>query len=94
MEKSGADVTVSEVAAVWLSAPLVAVIVSGYDPTDVAAPTVTVMTDEPAFVIDVGLKEAVAPVGSPLAARFTVPVKPFSAVIVAVYIVLPPCAAD
>jgi hypothetical protein len=52
------------------------------------------MTEDPELVIDVVLNVAVAPVGKPLTARFTVPVKPFSAVIVGVYVVLLPCTTD
>jgi hypothetical protein len=42
------------------------------------------MVEEPEVVTEVGLNEAVAPVGSPLTLKVTVPVKPFVGVIVAV----------
>lgn len=51
---------------------------------------VTVRVEEPEVVTDVGLKVAVAAAGSPVALNVTVPAKPFSAVIVAVYVVLFP----
>jgi hypothetical protein len=50
----------------------------------------TVMVEEPEPVTEVGLNEAVAPVGSPLALKVAVPVKPLLGVIVAVYGVLAP----
>ena len=45
-------------------------------------------------VVDVGLKLAVTPVGKPLAARATVPVKPFTGATVIVLLPLAPCATD
>jgi hypothetical protein len=45
---------------------------------------VTVIVDEPDVVTDAGLKLAVAPDGSPLALKVTVPVKPPDGVTVAV----------
>jgi hypothetical protein len=45
---------------------------------------VTVIVEEPEVVTEVGLKVAVAPAGSPLALKVTVPVNPFSALTVAV----------
>jgi hypothetical protein len=43
-----------------------------------------VKVDDPAEVIETGLKLAVAPAGSPAAAKATLPVKPLRAVTVAV----------
>lgn len=77
--------TVSETGAVWDSVPLVPVIVRLKVPAVVEAVVVTVIVlvpDPP--VMGAGLKLAVAPVGRPLAARLTVPVKPFKAVTVTV----------
>jgi len=45
---------------------------------------VTVIAEEPEVVIVGGLKLAFAPVGSPLALKVTVPVKPFTPPTVAV----------
>jgi hypothetical protein len=42
----------------------------------------------------VGLKLAVAPTGKPVAARDKFPVSPFTAVLVTVYVVLPPITTD
>jgi hypothetical protein len=53
-------------------------------PTGVLPLVVTVMVDDPEPVTVVGLKLAVAPVGSPLALKLTVPLKPPDGVIVAV----------
>ena len=53
-------------------------------PTGVFALVVTVMVDDPVPVTVVGLKLAVAPVGSPFTPNPVLPVNPFSAVTVAV----------
>jgi hypothetical protein len=45
---------------------------------------VTVIVDEPAELTEVGTKFAVAPVGKPLALSVTVPLKPLTALMVAV----------
>ena len=50
----------------------------------------TVEVPEP--VTEVGLKVAVAPVGNPLALKATLPLKPLSALTVAVYVALLPTA--
>ena len=50
----------------------------------------TVMVVEPEVVTVAGLKEAVAPVGSPLTVNETVPLKPFDGVTVGTYVVLVP----
>jgi hypothetical protein len=70
--------------AVWLSVPLVAVIVSGYVPVAVVLVVVTVKVDEPEPATDVGAKEPLAPVGNPLTLNDTFPVKPLLGVIEAV----------
>jgi len=64
--------------------PLSPVIVKGYVPVGVVALVVTVMVDEPEVVTDAGLKLALAPAGSPLELKVTVPVKPPDGVTVAV----------
>jgi hypothetical protein len=43
-------------------------------------------------VIDVGLNVPVAPVGNPLTLNVTLPLNPFSAPTLTVYVVLPPAA--
>ena len=50
----------------------------------------TLRVEEPEPVTEVGLKLALAPVGSPPALKLTVPVKPFNAVTLAVYVVFEP----
>ena len=50
----------------------------------------TIMVEDPEPVTEVGLNEAIAPVGRPLALKVAVPVKPLLGVIVAVYGVLAP----
>ena len=64
--------------------PLAPVIVNGYVPVGVVLMVVTVMVEEPDVVTDAGLKLALAPDGSPLALKVTVPVKPPAGVTVAV----------
>ena len=50
----------------------------------------TLRVEEPEPVTEVGLKLALAPVGRPPALKLTVPVKPFNAVTLAVYVVFEP----
>jgi hypothetical protein len=61
--------------------PLIPEMVSVYVPVGVVAAVETVSVELPEPATDVGLKLAVAPVGSPLTFRFTVSVKPFRALI-------------
>jgi hypothetical protein len=68
--------TTSFTEAVWLSVPLVPVIVNEKVPVVVLFPVLTVNVDEPEPDTDVGLKLAVAPDGNPLTLKFTVPVNP------------------
>ena len=49
--------------------------------------------DVPAPVTEPGANEAVMPLGMPVAARFTTPVKPLNAVTVTVGAADPPCGA-
>ena len=58
----------------------------------VVVPVVTVIVELPLAVIVVGLKLAEAPVGNPLALSVTVPVNPFRAPMVTVYVVELPAA--
>ena len=51
---------------------------------------VTVIVDVPEPDTDAGLNDALAPAGSPLTLRATLPVNPFTPVTIAVYGVLPP----
>ena len=69
---------------VWLSAPLVPVIVSVDVPSGVSTSVVTVSVAVPAPVSEVGLNEAEAFAGTPLTDRLTAPAKPFTAPIVTV----------
>lgn len=76
-EKSGGAgaFTTNVTEAVWLSVPLVPVIVNEKLPVGVLLAVVTVRVDEPEFS-EAGLKLAVAPAGNPLTLKFTVPVNP------------------
>jgi hypothetical protein len=89
MEKSGttAVATTRLEVAECVRLPLVPVIVSVEVPVGVVPVVVTVIVEVPLAVIVAGEKLAEAPVGRPLALRVTVPVNPFSAPIVAVYVV-------
>src|SRR5438132_233154 len=69
---------VHDTLAVWVRLPLVPVTVIGYVPA-AALPGVKVSVDEPLPATLVGLSDAVAPEGAPLAESETVPVKPLSA---------------
>ena len=81
------NVTVAECTVV----PLVPATVSVELAPGVAAVVFTVMVVVPAPPATVaGLKLAVAPAGSPLTLGVRVPVNPFTAAIVTVYVVLPP----
>jgi hypothetical protein len=83
-------VTVRPRSAECKSAPEVPVTVREYVPAAVAAVVETVKIDDPADVMEAGLKLAVAPAGTPLAASVTVPAKPLRAVTVAVNVALLP----
>jgi hypothetical protein len=80
MVKSEGTVTTSVTLVVWLRAPLVAVMVMGYEPVGVLLTVLMVRVVEPEVVTWVGLNPAVAPPGSPLAVKLTVPLNPFKAV--------------
>ena len=70
--------------------PLVAVMVRVKVPVGVLRLVFTVSVDEPEFVIDEGLKLALARRGSPLTLRLTVPAKPELGVMVTVNDALEP----
>ena len=83
-EKSGEGLATRLTDALWATGPLVPVIVTVYLPGGVMLLVLTVMVEEPEPVTEVGLKLALAPVGSPAAPKVTVPVNPSSAPTVAV----------
>jgi hypothetical protein len=85
-----AAVTVRLAVAGCNSEPEAPVTVREYLPAEVAAVVEMVRVDEPAEVMEGGLKLAVAPAGTPLAASVTVPAKPLRAVTVAVNVALLP----
>src|SRR5947209_7367566 len=64
--------------------PLVPVMVKVYVPAGVLVLVVTDMVEEPEPVTEAGLKLALAPLGNPLAVKFTAPLKPPDPVTVAV----------
>ena len=72
--------TANDTVVVCVKLPLVAVIVSVYDPAGVLAPVVTDIVDE--LLAGFGLKLALAPAGRPLTLRLTWPEKPPAGVIV------------
>ena len=76
--------TTNDTEAVCERVPLVPVIVNGNVPVGVVPAVVTVIVDEPDVVTEAGLKLALAPAGSPLALKVTVPVKPPDGVTVTV----------
>jgi hypothetical protein len=80
-EKSGGPVTLKVTFAVWVSAPLMPVMVSTYEPT-AAVPLLTFRVEVP--VVGLGVKLADAPAGSPVRLSVTDPAKPFWGVSVTV----------
>src|SRR5215472_15895172 len=85
-------VTVRAMVAAWLSVPLVPVTVTVADPS-VAVPE-AVKVRVLVLVVDAGLKLAVTPAGNALAAKATVPEKPFTGATVIVLLPAAPCATD
>ena len=65
-----------------------------YVPVAVDAPTVIVMVEVPAPVIEVGLKPTVTPVGWPVAVKEMPEPKPFVTVLVIVEVPEPPCTTE
>src|SRR5438105_2279199 len=88
-----AVVTVSETEVVCVTPPPVPVTVTLYVPAGVDAPAMMVIVDEPepGAAIEVGLKLAVAPVGSPLADSATAALKPPETVVLIVEVPEVPC---
>jgi hypothetical protein len=87
IEKSGAAATTRLEVAECVRLPLVPVIVSVEVPAGVVPVVVTVIVEVPLVVTVAGEKLALAPMGKPPALSVTVPVNPFSAPIVTVYVV-------
>jgi hypothetical protein len=80
MSVGGAPVTVSATLVVWLRLPDVPVIVTVDAP--VAALPFAVSVSALVLVAELGLNDAVTPLGKPDAARLTLPAKPFCGVMV------------
>jgi hypothetical protein len=78
------EVTTSDAPALWLNVPLLAVTVSDEVPAGVPLPVFTVMVVDPLLATVMGLKLAVAPAGRPETPKLTVPLNPFTAVVVMV----------
>jgi hypothetical protein len=78
------EVTTRLTVVVCTVVPLVPVIVRVNVPVGVVLAVVTVIVEEPEPVTERGLKVALAPDGSPLVLKVTVPANPFTAAIVAV----------
>jgi len=76
--------------AVWVMVPLAPVIVSVEVPRWELFAETTRNVDVPDPVTVVGVKVAVTRCGNPATVRFTVPVKPFCAPTVTVYVAVPP----
>src|SRR2546430_3145204 len=93
MEKSEA-VTVSVTVVSWLALVPAPVTVTEYVPGAVVAAAASVSVELPPAVIELGLKEAVAPEGRPLAERATLCAKPLVTEVEIVDVALPPCAAE
>ena len=76
--KSGA-ITFSVTLAEFASVPLVPVIITVELLAEPPDGVVIISVELPGALIEAGENEALAPVGNPVAAKFTVPVNPFSA---------------
>ena len=87
MLKSGAGVTTRLATPVCDSVPLVPVTVRVEVAATVAVVVMTLKVEDPEAIAE---KPAVAPLGNPVAARVTVPVNPFFAVMVTAYVVEAP----
>jgi hypothetical protein len=85
----GAAATTTLTVSLWLSAPLVPVMVIGYAPGPSDEATVTVKVEEVGPLIEVGLKLAVMPAGA-LALRATFPLNPAIAWLDTEYVALWP----
>ena len=90
---AGALVTVREIVTISVMLPEVPVTLILYVPTTADEPTVIVMVEVPAPVIEVGLKVTVTPVGWPTADREIPELKPFVTVLVIVDVPEPPCTS-
>jgi len=82
--------TVSVTVVVCVKDPLVPVIVTVGLPAGVVVAVVIVSVEGVPAVIDVGLNVPVAPLGNPLTLKPTLPLNPFNAPTLTVYVVLPP----
>lgn len=87
-------VTVSDTVVVAVVLPEVPVTLTVYVPTAVDEPTVIVMVELPAPVIEVGLKLTVTPDGWPVADKAMTPLKPPVTVLVMVEVPAWPCATE
>ncbi len=84
-------VTVTPTVTLCVALPSVPVTVTVKLPAATDEPTLTVSVDDPPAVTDVGLSEAVGPLGETLALRFTVPAEPLVTVVLIVDAPLLPC---
>jgi len=89
-EKGAGCWTVRLIEILCTSEPEVPVTVMVYVPVTALAAAVTVRTEVPLPLTELGENPAVTPEGSPLAVRATVPEKPFCAVTVIVPVVCEP----
>jgi hypothetical protein len=95
IEKSfGAGVTVSVTVVLWVALGAVPVTVTEYVPVAVLAPTLNVSVELPPAVTAPGLKDAVAPVGKPLALSVTLSGEPLITAVEVVDVPLLPWTTD
>ena len=78
-------VTTSVTFVLLVSEPLVPLTVTVYVPVGVEVVVATASVDDPEPVTDVGVNDAVAPVGKPMTPSVTAPLKPLIAETVVVY---------
>ena len=88
------DETLSVTVAVWVSVPLIPVIVITELPVGVPADVAIISVEPAPAATDGGLKLPEAPVGKPLMVRLTVPLKPFRLAVLIEYDVPLPCVTE
>ena len=90
----GAAVTVSVTVVLCVALGAVPVTVTVYVPGVVPVPTLNVSVELPPAVTTLGLNDAVAPAGRPLAESVTLSAEPLTTAVEIVEVVLPPCTAE
>jgi len=94
VKSDGGPTTVSATVVLWLALAAVPVTDTEYVPGAVALPTTRVSVDPPPAVTLFGSRDAVVPLGMPLALSATVSADPLTTAVEIADDALPPCEAD